>query len=549
MNTALSAALLHFIWQGAAIACLFALALVFAKSARVRYGLACLALLAMPVAFAITFVMALPPAPLPMRVPGFFTIPPTVDGGSAITMTPSTPFDPSPFWMAGVTMLYGYRFLGWLAAQRLRQRGVCSAPGIWQSKLVELSAKIRLARPVALLESALAETPMTIGMWKPVILLPLGLLAGLPGDQVEAILLHELAHIRRHDYLVNLLQAVVEGLLFYHPATWWVSRTIRREREMCCDDLASQAAGDVRTYVQALASLEAQRVRVPILAASGGPLMSRIHRLLDRQTPVSHTAPALLFLVLATGAALFAFQPPAPPKSALPPVAPAPPATPTPQAAPAPQTPPAPQAATQPAAPPYVPVAERARQAYEKWMDQEVVWIISPEERTAFRRLGTDEERQMFIEQFWLRRDPTPDTRENELMEEHYRRVAWANDHYTATIPGWQTDRGMIYVKYGPPDEKESHPQEDGTFPYEKWLYRHLEGVGSDVVLEFVDRAGDGNYRMTWDPNTKDVLLQIPAAGKTLYQQIGPQARTYQAGDNIFDRLQRFVSVHPLPTR
>src|SRR5689334_2781204 len=114
MNTALSSALLHFVWQGATIACLLALALSVTKSARTRYGLACGARLAMPVAFAITFVTALPPAPLPMRVPIFFMIPPTVGGGSSITVTPSTQFDPIPFWMAGVALLYGYRFLGWL---------------------------------------------------------------------------------------------------------------------------------------------------------------------------------------------------------------------------------------------------------------------------------------------------------------------------------------------------------------------------------------------------------------------------------------------------
>jgi hypothetical protein len=147
MNTALTSALLHLIWQGAAIACLLAVALIFAKSAHLRYRLACVALLAMPVVFAITFGLALPPDPLPMRLPLFFAIPPTVSGELAVTVVPAR-FDPIPLWMAGVALLYGYRFVGWLAAQRLRQRGVCAAPGIWQERMAELSARICLARPL-----------------------------------------------------------------------------------------------------------------------------------------------------------------------------------------------------------------------------------------------------------------------------------------------------------------------------------------------------------------------------------------------------------------
>src|SRR3982751_2221988 len=128
---------------------------------------------------------------------------------------------------------------------------------------------------------------------------------------------------------------------------------------------------------------------------------------------------------------------------------------------------------------------------YKRWLNEEVVWIITPEERTAFGRLATDDERQQFIEQFWLRRDPTPDTEENEFKEEHYRRIAWANDRFASGIPGWKTDRGMIYIKYGAPDETEEHPtggpgvrpiEEGGGettyFPYEKWRYRYLDGVG-----------------------------------------------------------------------
>jgi GWxTD domain-containing protein len=215
---------------------------------------------------------------------------------------------------------------------------------------------------------------------------------------------------------------------------------------------------------------------------------------------------------------------------------------------------------------------------YKKWLNEEVVWIITPEERTAFGRLETDDERQQFIEQFWLRRDPTPDSEENELKEEHYRRIAWANDRFASGIPGWKTDRGMVYIKFGPADEREEHPtggpgvrpiEEGGGqttfFPYEKWRYRYLDGVGQDVNIEFVDKSMTNEYRMTWNPSDKDALLRVPGAGLTLYEQMGladkndrfstanpmmlgggPLSGTAQM--NMFDRLQRFVNIEKAPS-
>jgi len=171
---------------------------------------------------------------------------------------------------------------------------------------------------------------------------------------------------------------------------------------------------------------------------------------------------------------------------------------------------------------------------YKKWLNEEVIYIISDEERKAFGRLNTDEERENFIEQFWLRRDPTPDTEENEEREEHYRRIAYANETFASGIPGWKTDRGMIYIKYGPPDEREEHasggfyerPIEEGggetsTFPFEKWRYRYLPGMGNDVNIEFVDTTMTGEFHMTMDPSEKDALLYVPGAGLTMYEQMG----------------------------
>jgi GWxTD domain-containing protein len=176
---------------------------------------------------------------------------------------------------------------------------------------------------------------------------------------------------------------------------------------------------------------------------------------------------------------------------------------------------------------------------YKKWLNEDVRWIITPEEVAAFKQLSNDEERDAFIEQFWLRRDPTPDTPENEYKEEHYRRIAYANEHFAAGIPGWRTDRGRIYIAYGPPDEIDSHPSggmyqrpiEEGggdtsTFPFEDWRYRYIEGIGNEVNLEFVDTCMCGDYHLTIDPNEKDALLHTPNGGLTLYEQMGLSSKT-----------------------
>jgi GWxTD domain-containing protein len=165
---------------------------------------------------------------------------------------------------------------------------------------------------------------------------------------------------------------------------------------------------------------------------------------------------------------------------------------------------------------------------YHKWVKQDVVYIISNEERKAFNVLTNDEEREKFVEQFWARRDPTPGTEANEFKQEHYRRIAYTNEHFTASIPGWKTDRGRIYIQYGPPDEIEAHstggsyerPAAQGggvtqTFPFEQWRYRYIDGVGQNIIIEFVDTARNGEYRMTMDPSEKDILLAPRPADRT----------------------------------
>jgi GWxTD domain-containing protein len=177
---------------------------------------------------------------------------------------------------------------------------------------------------------------------------------------------------------------------------------------------------------------------------------------------------------------------------------------------------------------------ESIKSVYKRWMDEDVRWIITDEERKTFNSLKTDDEREQFIEGFWLRRDPDPDTDVNEYREEYYQRIAYANEHYTSGIPGWKTDRGRMYIMFGKPDQIESHPSggsydrptwEGGgstsTYPFEIWWYRYIEGVGSDVEVEFVDPTGSGEYRIARSPNEKDALLYTPNAGLTLAEQLG----------------------------
>ncbi len=176
---------------------------------------------------------------------------------------------------------------------------------------------------------------------------------------------------------------------------------------------------------------------------------------------------------------------------------------------------------------------------YKQWLNEDVIYIISPEERNAFLQLDTNEEREQFIEQFWLRRSSNPDLPENDFKEEHYRRIAYANEHYASGIPGWKTDRGRMYIMWGPADEVDSHPMggtydrpmEEGggsttTYPWETWRWRYLEGIGENVILEFVDTTGSGEYHMTMDPSEKDALLHVPGAGLSLLESMGMASKT-----------------------
>ena len=176
---------------------------------------------------------------------------------------------------------------------------------------------------------------------------------------------------------------------------------------------------------------------------------------------------------------------------------------------------------------------------YKKWLDEDVVYIISPAERRAFLQLQTNEEREEFIEQFWQRRNPDPDSTENPVKEEHYRRIAYANEHYSSGMPGWKSDRGRIYIIWGKPDSLETHtlgetwdrPMDLGggetqTYAYEDWTYNEMEGIGQNITVEFVDQSGTGEFKLTSDPSAKDALTMVPGAGDTLAEDMGLASRT-----------------------
>jgi GWxTD domain-containing protein len=215
--------------------------------------------------------------------------------------------------------------------------------------------------------------------------------------------------------------------------------------------------------------------------------------------------------------------------------------------------------------------------SFKTWLNEDVVYIISPEERSAFLQLETNEEREQFIEQFWLRRSSNPDMPDNDFKEEHYRRIAYTNEHYASGIPGWKTDRGRIYIIWGAPDEIESHPtggtydrpMEEGggsttTYPWERWRYRYLEGIQENVELEFVDPSGSGEYHLTMDPSEKDALLYVPGAGLSLMESMGLASKTSRftrsdgthlpntmggqpASLNEFTRLELYAKVQRPP--
>ncbi len=464
--------LVHFVWEGALIAILAgALKLALPRPAvRLRYAVYCGALLLMVVAAVATYWVSfegrVPSGGIALSglgagAPARILVPGPVAGSIMDTILPWV----TAFWMLGVLALSIRWVGGWWLLRRELKAGREAAPPEWIAVLARLRQKLMVSRPVALYQSARVAVPAAVGWLRPVIIVPTAAFCGLSGAQLEAILAHELAHIRRHDYLVNLLQTVAETLLFYHPAVWWVSREIRRERENCCDDVAAEACGDRLLYARALVALEDTRSPwpQPALAATGGALQARIERLL-RPRGGSHPAAPAGFAVLLGGLAVALWA-----------------------------------AATL--------TAQQLESPYAKWLSEDVVYIITPAERAEFQGLKTDEQREQFIEEFWRKREPVSKPsgeraefqglktdeapkqfveqfwlkRDSAYRQEHYRRIAYANERFRDERPGWQTDRGRTYIRFGPPDEIEWYHVTMGQI----WTYRHIDGVGDNITFRF----------------------------------------------------------------
>jgi beta-lactamase regulating signal transducer with metallopeptidase domain len=316
--------LLHFLWQGGLIAVALAGARVLLRrnSANARYAAACAAMLLMVASAGATFISL---APVEARAARRVVV-----SQAPLLQFPApspAPAQPDRFrqylpvlvyvWFAGVCALAIRSTGGWMIVRRFKRDATTPADLAWQERLATVARRLSVTRPVQLCQSALAEVPAVVGFLRPVVLVPASALTGLTPRQLEALLAHELAHVRRHDYVINLLQTAVETVLFYHPAVWWVGRQMRAERENCCDDLAVQVCGDVLTYARALSRMEELRGQMPALAmaADGGSLLERVRRLVggtDRNTANAAdwlTAAAVMLCATAVWAAPHLYVP------------------------------------------------------------------------------------------------------------------------------------------------------------------------------------------------------------------------------------------------
>jgi len=388
---------------------------------------------------------------------------------------------------------------------------------------------VRNSKPVdgpRVRESEAISVPMTVGQVAPTILLPIGW-REWDAAKLQAVLAHEEAHIRRRDWAIGVMARINCCIFWFHPLAWCLKRELALLAEYACDDLALTQMGDRRQYARALLEIAyAMKSAHGRLLVDAVPMAkeTNVEKRMEQILDDSRTIPpafgrrgwvALLMCTLPVGYFASSVQlAPAQTRTAMPVAEPSRAPDPSPQ--PKHITPvqiaqtrrDTGQQVPTPAAP--APVRDRAavlaslETPYQKWLGEDVRWIISDDERTAFNRLRTDDEREAFIMQFWLRRDPTPGTPENEMKEENYRRIAFANDHFTEKIPGWRTDRGMVYIKYGPPDTLDSHGATASTYPYEIWHYPDITGLSTPAEFEFVDPTMTGRYHLTRDPSEKN---------------------------------------------
>jgi len=349
--------------------------------------------------------------------------------------------------------------------------------------------------------------PMTVGWMRPKVILP-EYWHRWPKAQLDAVLLHEREHVRRPDPLVQWVALLNRAIFWFHPLAWWLERRLSALAEEACDAAVLAKGHDARDYSEYLLDIARSvmqaggRLDANAAAMPGRFLPARLRKILETSLPprISRTRAICTALACAMTTGIFFggtldHARPLPQRIApLQEVA-------GPEVARPKET--RPPAILAQAAPNPAPVfSPQMPDPYRKWLDEEVVYIIQADERAAFLSLGSDEERQQFIAQFWARRDPTgAGAIDNAFMKEHYRRIAYANDRFGfGDTEGWRSDRGRIYITFGPPDELEEHTT---PIPLQRWRYRYIEGIGNDVNMEFVDTGKNGEFRMTMDPNGK----------------------------------------------
>ncbi len=494
----------------------------------------------------------------------------------------------------------------WMVAWRMVAEATPAALSEGESALLETCCERLQVRRPRVLVSEKTSTPLVVGVLRPALLLPEKFAERSQegvwkdsGREVEAVWLHELAHVRRRDYLANLMCRIWALPVAYHPVTHAVERRVRQTREMVCDRMAAEEMQSPVRYARCLVGL-AQRMQDGRAMAEqmqgvglfdGGVLEERVIELIGTKAVesirmrVARAGCGVAMLAAVMGAAATFHVTPtmaqvAVPGNTLPIAAVEQPVmvaeverTPEMRVSPvrndigykqlsgAQQS--VPNGSAQIDAPsgaaPGSGQSTHRGASYKVWLDQDVVWIITPEEREAFLRLTNDEERDLFIEQFWQRRNPASGSSQNSFKEEHYLRIAYANEHFAANTPGWKTDRGRAYIVNGKPDSVDSSPrgnQEEDGHPTEIWHYRSLQGSGSEKSMKFVDTCNCGEYWLQAskpvEPAEQHKTVAFAASPELLIApkfslqtkgplvfSLQPMGKVWMGGGDVFPELSR----------
>ena len=472
------------LWQSTLFAAVVAvmIALLKQNAARIRFCLWLAASLKFLVPFSILvsigdkFARSFDtPSVIPVNVSVIF-------GSLSRPFVASTPTEASMWpsviagiWLAGSLFFAARACRHWLNIAASVNRGFPAKDGPTVAALRKAEGRLERRDHVAVVVSTTGMEPGLFGILRPVLVLPAGLESRLTSAQLETVLIHELCHLRRRDNLWAALHTAVQTVFWFHPLVWWLTPRLVDERERACDEAVLDCRSEAQAYAEAMIAICKYYVSSPlkfVAGVTGSTLERRIEGimtykfvnkldirrklLLAAAITLTLAGPVLIGVFNVHAIALL-------------------PTTATPQTG--------------------------SPRVFEKWLNEDVVYIISDEERTTFENLRFDEEREHFIENFWLRRDPTPGTPENEFKVEHYERIAYAERRFSWTQPGWTTDRGRILILLGKPDEIESHPRASTTggsptYPYEMWSYKYIEGLGRNATFTFIDPAETGEYRL-----------------------------------------------------